>query len=66
MNPKEINPDIKNVRLHMPREIYERVKKCRAQRILKDLPDKSIAGVCLILIEKGLRAEDISYRATRK
>lgn len=58
MNSNEIKPDIKNVRLHVPLPIYTRLRKYKALRVVNDYPEESIAQVCILLIEKGLNAEE--------
>ena len=46
--PKNIN--IKNVRLHVPIDLYNRIKKEQARRVLADLPEKTLANVCIDLL----------------
>ena len=47
--------DFKNVRLFVPIDIYNRVKKYQAQRILDDKPELSLAQVCIELLDNGTK-----------
>lgn len=47
--------NIKNVRLHVPIDIYTRIKKYQAKKILDDKPEQSLAQVCVELLDLATR-----------
>lgn len=53
-NKMQLNDNnIKNVRLHVPIDIYRRLKKYQARKILEDKPEQSLAQVCVELLAKA-------------
>ena len=53
-NKMQLNGNnIKNVRLHVPIDIYRRLKKYQAKKILDDKPELSLAQVCVELLAKA-------------
>ena len=53
-NKMQLNGNnIKNVRLHVPIDIYKRLKKYQAKKILDDKPEQSLAQVCVELLDKA-------------
>ena len=47
--------NVKNVRLYVPIDIYMRLKKYQAKRILDDKPEQSLAQVCIELLDQATR-----------
>jgi hypothetical protein len=54
-NGHEKNGDIKNIRLTIPVDVYKRIKKYQARKILEDQPELSLAQVCVELLDKGTK-----------
>jgi hypothetical protein len=53
-NKMQLNGNnVKNVRLHVPLDIYKRLKKYQAQKILDDKPEQSLAQICVELLDKA-------------
>ena len=52
--------DVKNMRLHIPIDLYNRIKKCQARLILSDQPEKSLANVCIDLLYKATDDEEVN------
>lgn len=54
-NGREKDGAIKNIRLTIPVNIYKRIKKYQARKILDDQPELSLAQVCIELLDKGTK-----------
>ena len=54
-NMQQNSDKIKHVRLQVPIEIYRRLKKYQAQKILDDKPEQNLAQVCIELLEKATK-----------
>ena len=52
----------KNLRLHVPEDLYRRIKKRQAQRVLDDMPEKSIAHVCIDLLYQATDSQELQER----
>lgn len=49
------NDEVKNIRLTIPIDIYRRLKKYQARKILQNKPELSLQQVCIELLDTATR-----------
>lgn len=52
---KSTSDDIKNIRLYVPIDLYNKLRKHQAKGVLQNKPYESLHDICLKILEKGTK-----------